>query len=242
MYLAYLLDDEPLALSHIETTFPFEEYGFTVAGRHTNPAAAREAILKIVPDVVFIDIQMGSVNGLDLIEDLRQAGCEAFFVVVSAHDRFDYARKLIRLDGFDYLIKPVEKEQCAALLTALKAKLDEKWQNFQRPDTMSAELNLILAYLGQNFAQKQSLAAIAQQFNIHANYICRLFSKHLNTTFSSYLTTLRMSHAALLLQSSEKNVKEIALAVGYDDYFYFCRVFRETYGCTPTQCRGKEHD
>ena len=242
MYLAYLLDDEPLALSHIEKTFPWQEHNFDVVGRSTDPALARADILKLVPDVVFIDIQMGPVNGLDLIENLRQAGCAAFFVVVSAHDRFDYARKLMRLDGFDYLIKPVEKKQCSALLTELKAKLDKKSQTDHRPNTMSIELNMIMTYLCKNFAHKQSLTLISQQFSVHPNYICRLFSKHLNTTFSSYLTGLRMAHATQLLQTSDKSVKEIALASGYDDYFYFCRVFRETYGCTPTHYRGKAHD
>jgi AraC-like DNA-binding protein len=46
-----------------------------------------------------------------------------------------------------------------------------------------------------------------------------------------------MEEAALLLKTTQKKVKEIAALCGYADYFYFCRVFREVYACTPTNYR-----
>lgn len=239
MYRVYLVDDEPLALSHIEKTFSWQEHGFEVVGSSTDPGAARQQIPSLLPDVVFTDIQMGPINGLTLIEQLKAEGCDALFVVVSAYDRFEYARRLMRMEGFDYLIKPVEPTQCEELLTNLRKRLDTSADRKQRPTTTSADLNLILAHLSRDFMHKQSLQRIARQFSISPNYICRLFSKHLNTTFSSHLARMRMEHAASMLKATEKSVKEIAIASGYEDYFYFCRVFRETYGCTPTQYRSR---
>lgn len=237
MYSVYLVDDEPLALSSLEKGFPWREHEFAVIGTSTDPLSAARDIMTLMPSVVFTDIRMAQLSGLALIEQLREKGCDAVFVVVSAHDRFEYARRLIRMEGFDYLIKPVEARQCEELLTRLKARLDRQTGKRCRPETTSAELNRILGYLKRSFMHKQSLQAISQQFSISPNYICRLFSKHLNTTFSSYLLRLRMDCAADLLKNTEKTVKEAAALSGYDDYFYFCRVFRDTFGCTPTQYR-----
>lgn len=242
MYRVYLVDDEPLALSHLVGTFPWQEHEFEVCGSSTEPQAAQREILALAPDVVFTDVHMGQMSGLALIEALQGQGCDALFVVISAHDKFEYARKLIRMEGFDYLIKPVEETQCADLLGRLRKRLDEQDGKKQRPVTASADLNLILVHLQRYFMHKQSLSQIAQQFSISANYICRLFSKHLNTTFSNYLSKLRMDHAAKLLVESELSVKETAAQSGYEDYFYFCRVFRDTHGCTPTQYRQKNRE
>ncbi|MDL2317824.1 helix-turn-helix domain-containing protein [Eubacteriales bacterium OttesenSCG-928-A19] len=240
MYYVYLVDDEPLALSNLEKGFPWHEHEFEVIGASTDPLAAVKQIKLLSPNVVVTDIHMAQLSGLALIQQLKDDGCDATFVVVSAHDRFEYARRLIRMEGFDYLIKPVDALQCEDLLRRLKRRLDKQTGRRERPATTSADLNRILDHLQRNFMHKQSLQAIAQQFSISPNYICRLFSKHLNTTFSSYLSRLRMDFAAELLKNSEKTVKEAAALSGYDDYFYFCRVFRDTYGCTPTQYRSQK--
>ena len=49
-----------------------------------------------------------------------------------------------------------------------------------------------------------------------------------------------MKRAKKLLTETDLSIKEIASQCGYDDYFYFCRVFQRTYRCTPTQLRTGE--
>ena len=56
-------------------------------------------------------------------------------------------------------------------------------------------------------------------------------------TFISYLTSLRMDHAAWLLTHTSQTVFTIAAQVGYSDYFYFAKVFKKAMGCTPTAFR-----
>ena len=62
-------------------------------------------------------------------------------------------------------------------------------------------------------------------------------------TFVSYLTSLRIEHAAWLLAHSDQTVFAIATQVGYSDYFYFAKVFKKVKGCTPTAYRkdSEEH-
>ncbi len=238
MYSVYMVDDEQLVLKHMGQSVAWDEYNLRLVGMQTDPVMAVEDILREKPDVVLTDMKMACMSGLQLIATLKEKGCTAEFIVLSAYDHFEYVRQAMVLEGFDYLIKPVEQWQLAETFARLTLKLDEKHGKHEKPETMSQELNQIIKYLGEHFAEHQSLQQIAHQFSINPHYICRLFSKHLDTTFSTYLAKLRLDHAAKLLTTTAKPIKEVTALCGYDDYFYFCRVFREAYGCTPTQYRS----
>jgi len=238
MYSVYLVEDEALVLADIQQSIPWIENNFYVAGSNTDSSIAYLEIKKLKPDVVFTDLKMPGKSGFDLIREIREQELCCEFVVISAYETFEYARELMLLDGFDYLVKPVLESQFDELFQRLLTKLEHKYGEQLLPNTSSEELNRITAYLNRNLTQKHSLQTIAHQFTINPNYICKLFSKHLDTTFSSYLTRIRMEHAARLLKETNKTVKEIAAFSGYYDYFYFCRIFRGYYQCTPTQYRG----
>lgn len=237
MFSAYLVDDEVLVLSDMLNSIPWIENNFMVIGSSSKPTTAFDEIVELKPDVVFTDIKMPGKTGLELIRDLKESGVTSEFVVVSAYEKFEYAKELIQLQGFDYLIKPIDENQYEELLKRLYGKLGEKYAERKTPTTPSEDLNSIIKYLNKNICQKHTLQQIAKQFCISPNYICQLFSKHLQTTYSNYLTELRMTRATKLLKSTARPVKEVAALSGYDDYFYFCRVFRTHFRCTPTQYR-----
>jgi YesN/AraC family two-component response regulator len=236
LYGVYLVDDEPLVLEDMKKSIKWHEYNLTVVGANINPIAAKAEILSLRPDVVFTDVKMHQCSGLDLIASLREESLDCEFVVISAHERFDYARQLLLHRGFDYLIKPVNEEQYDGLFNQLLTRL-----NSSRPQpsaTSSDDLNHIIAYLNSDLTKKHSLKEIAASFNISVGHICALFSKHLCTTFSAYLTNIRMEAAAKMLLSTNELVKNIAIECGYEDYFYFCRVFKGHFSKTPTEYRG----
>ena len=75
------------------------------------------------------------------------------------------------------------------------------------------------------------------------HYGSQIFRQETGGTFVSYLTSLRIEHAAWLLAHSDQTVFAIATQVGYSDYFYFAKVFKKVKGCTPTAYRkdSEEH-
>lgn len=237
MYHVYLVDDEVLMLKDLCGNLPWLEYNMHVAGATEEPAVALDEIIALKPDVVFTDVQMPGMTGLELIEAAQKRGATCKFVVVSAYDSFDYARQLIRLNGFDYLIKPVEERQYTETLSRLLLRMEKEHPDKELPVVRSEELSAILEYLEANLHKKQTLGALSRRFGLNPNHICSLFSKHLSSTFSTYLTRQRMARAGEALQKTQRPMKDIAAACGYNDYFYFCRVFRDYYKCTPTQYR-----
>ena len=238
MYRAYVVDDEPLILESFVNTPVFAESGYLVVGSSTDPFQASKEIRKAMPDVVFTDLKMPGWSGLELMNDLIVSGVDCEFVIVSAYGEFEESRSFFKMKGFDYIIKPVSGHDLQDLLYRLSGKLAGKKETHDMVDgTPSPELNMILADLRENFAARQTLEALSTKYKINQNYICHLFTRHLGTTFVSYMTMLRMNEAARLLKGTQKSVKEIAGLCGYHDYFYFCRVFRDYYRCAPTVFR-----
>lgn len=242
MYSVYLIDDEPLILETMQNTIPWQEHDLIVIGSNSDPSAAIKEIEKLRPEAVFTDIKMPNITGIELVEKLKSKNIDAEYIVISAHENFSYARELIQLGAFDYLIKPVEEKQYTELLSRLLQRLEKKHPHRNTKKTSSVELNNILLFLNKEIDKKYSLKDIAAKFSISSNYVCNLFSKHLGITFSAYCTQIRMSNAKRLLKNTDKPVKEISAMCGYDDYFYFCRVFRDYFSCTPTQMRSNDED
>ncbi len=238
MYSAYFIDDESLVLNEFINKKIFAECGYTIAGCSTDPFLAIKEIKRISPDVVFTDLKMPQCSGVELMDILKQKGINCEFVIVSAYGEFEESRRFFKMGGFDYLTKPISDYELQDLLTKLSIKLAAKKDKSMPADTPSPEFNKLIAFLRENITEKHTLETLSQQFGLNQKYICNLFANYLGTTFTSYMTALRMDEAARLLKSTQYSVKEIAGFCGYNDYFYFCRVFKEYHSYTPTAFRG----
>jgi YesN/AraC family two-component response regulator len=218
MYRAYFVDDEPHVLEGLVSNPLFMESGYQVAGFSTDPLTAEKEIKKLSPDVVFTDLKMPKLTGVELMERLCQKDARCEFVIISAYGEFEASRNFFTLGGFDYLTKPVADEDLQALLYKLSGKLAvKKSETFTLNNTPSPELNKVIAYLSENLTDKHTLESISEKFEINSTYICDLFSSDMGTTFRAFQMRLRMETAARMLkEDSQKNVKEIAAACGYD--------------------------
>ena len=109
-----LVDDEKLARE--ELAYLLEDFGdIEIAGSGENGLDAIRLIENLEPDVVFLDVQMPGLDGLGVIRKLRERGVPLpYFVMATAYDQ--YAVEAFRLEAFDYLLKPVEKERLAETL------------------------------------------------------------------------------------------------------------------------------
>ncbi len=77
-------------------------------------------------DAVFTDILMPGLNGLQLLQQLKQRDPELEVILISAYSDFEYARQGIILGAFDYLVKPLDRQKLAAILDRLQNQLEQK--------------------------------------------------------------------------------------------------------------------
>jgi two-component system LytT family response regulator len=112
---ALIVDDEPLArreLHRLITTFPWIQ----VVGEASNIDEARVQVEALLPDVVFLDIQMPGGTGFDLLTQLDRV---PRIIFTTAYDH--YAVKAFDVNALDYLLKPIEPERLATALRKIQA-------------------------------------------------------------------------------------------------------------------------
>ena len=124
-----MVDDEPWALRGIRNIIPWQDYGFRSVDTYQDPQAALEAILATRPDVVFTDVRMPGMTGLELIERCREGGCTSLFVIVSAYAEFEYAKRAMEIGAVSYILKPLEEEPIRALAQKLRRQLTQKMES-----------------------------------------------------------------------------------------------------------------
>lgn len=128
MYRVMLVDDEPWTLKGIQETFKWDNYGLNVIGAYESATLALQEILEKKPDVVFTDIRMPILNGMELLNEIRKNELDTEVIIISGFGQFDYAQEAIRQGAFDYILKPVDEEETDILLERLKKRLDQKFE------------------------------------------------------------------------------------------------------------------
>ena len=87
---------------------------------------AFEMAMKHEPDILLIDVRMPFRSGLDLIEGLNRALPGRIIIIVSGHDEFEYAQAAVKLQVFDYILKPVDADTFIAVIERAKAELESR--------------------------------------------------------------------------------------------------------------------
>ena len=126
MYSVLLVDDEHWSLDGLRMLFDWKSMGFFVIDQITDASEAFDIICNKKPDVVFTDIRMPEISGIELLNMSRQAGIDSEFVVISGYAEFKYAQEALRYGAFDYQLKPIDPNISMPLLKKLKVRLDQK--------------------------------------------------------------------------------------------------------------------
>lgn len=93
-------------------------------------------------------------------------------------------------------------------------------------------------YIDENYFEELSLSLLAKQFGVENSYFSRMFRQETGENLMLYITRKKMEKALEYICGSDISLTKIAFMVGYDDYAYFSRVFRKTYGKSPRDYRS----
>lgn len=152
---AIVVDDEQLAADELAFLLKdFEDIEVVATGR--NGLEAVRIIEQLEPDLVFLDVQMPGLNGLNVIQQLREKQIPLpHFVLATAYDQ--YALEAFRLEALDYLLKPVEKERLELTIERARKAIAEKSKP-AAPETVTpvgrptqARTKLLVKNNGRNF-------------------------------------------------------------------------------------------
>ena len=96
----------------------------------------------------------------------------------------------------------------------------------------------ICIYIQENFHRHITRDSIASRFSISSNHLSRMFRQQGHMTLAEYITRVRVDRAKFMLKKYNFKLNEVSVRCGFKDVNYFCRVFKNRTGKTPTEYRG----
>ena len=98
------------------------------------------------------------------------------------------------------------------------------------------------AYVGKNYAKRITAQTISEQFAVSVPTVFRKFKAGFGMTPANYINSVRLAQAAVMLEMTQKPAGSIGYEVGFEDVFYFSKLFKQKYGVAPTMYRERMQD
>ena len=158
-----IVDDEPLARRGLELRLQ-DAGDVQIVGQCSNGREALNAIAELAPDLMFLDILMPGLSGIDVVKQVPTESMP-MVVFVTAFDKF--AIDAFESHALDYLLKPVDEERLARALERVRAQWQQKQALAQREQLMA----LIADLSGKGEIEPEALAAVGQPVRRYATML-----------------------------------------------------------------------
>lgn len=127
-----VIDDEYIVVAGMTAILERLNLDYKIAGSAGNGVEGCELIRREKPDIVFTDIRMPGLDGLSMIEELKEELPETSFFVISGYTEFEYARRALLLKVENYLDKPITIEKVKACLQDYEDRQKKKSEKKSR--------------------------------------------------------------------------------------------------------------
>jgi DNA-binding response OmpR family regulator/anti-sigma regulatory factor (Ser/Thr protein kinase) len=195
---------------------------------------ALEVIQQERPDLVLLDLMMPELDGFGVLDAMQGDETSRNIPVIVLTGQVLTEEDMARLNQgvASVLGKGLfsVEETLAHVEAALRhrRKLGFETQQIVRK---------AMAYIHDHYAQAISRQDIASYVGLSERHLTRCFRKEMGVTPIAYLNRYRVMQAKAMLEVSDKNITEVAMAVGFSDSSYFGRVFRQEVGISPSAYR-----
>lgn len=109
-----------------------------------------------------------------------------------------------------------------------------------KKETGNDLLENVISFMKNNINKNLKIDTIAEKFNCSSSNIYKLFKKNLHSTPLDFFIHLKMERACRLLTNTNMRVKEVGRKLGYEDQYYFSRIFSKHIGLSPAKYRKEE--
>ncbi len=138
MYKVLLVDDEYMITEGLKRLIPFDKWDMEVVATANHADDALDYVREHPVDIVISDVNMPDKTGLEMIGEMKELLPNAYYILLSGYQEFDYVKKAMNLNVVDYLVKPVDKVELERLLEKIASQLGE--QSYE-PEILSQQLD-----------------------------------------------------------------------------------------------------
>lgn len=201
-----IVDDEQLIRNLIKIKIRWDDLGMTAIGEAASAREALELVETLAPDIIFTDICMPSMDGIEFSRIVVQKHPHIKIVVVTGFDEFEYARSSIKLGIADFILKPINSEELMKTLSQLREKILSERLHIREYNKLKEQLAESLPVLREKFlnellSEDLSLEEITEKmeyFKIPIDNTCEVFQVALVELSSSIKYELEEESKILL--------------------------------------------
>jgi YesN/AraC family two-component response regulator len=260
-----IVDDEAYARKGIISLFPWGKYGMQVAGEAASGEKALEWMERHPIDILFTDLTMPGMSGLELMREASRRHADLKSVVLTCHQDFGYIQEALRLGAIDYIVKTqLEMDKVDAMLERIVRRFRQErrsaalWPGGQSaPAEAPGELPAsdgrarysdevvqavmhAVQYIRDHLFEGITQEEVARAANMSRGYFSLCFRDIVGQSFGHYVKRLKVEAAKELLLKTTMPVYAVADRLGFLDEKYFSKQFRELVGMTPSEYRRQE--
>ena len=139
----------------------------------------------------------------------------------------------------EQLLKLINKQSNIENISLLLVDMVEGFASamFNETDGGNLYVRRALRYVATHYAEPLHIADVAGKLHLSPDYFGVLFRRIVGENFNTYLMRIRIEESKLLLLSTNDSLTDIAIATGFSDQSYFCKVFKKHTGITPGKYR-----
>ena len=248
MMKVLVVEDEEMIRKGIVLAVDWAALDCVVVGEASNGEEGLEAAQRYAPTLIITDLKMPKMDGIEMLRRLREAGNNAFVIILTAYDSFSYAQSALRLGAVDFLLKPFHDGELEQAVQALRRRMEPAEgertpaiPGLKKGDKSKYVLQA-MGYIGEHYSDPNiTVAEIAQSIGISEGHLSHTFKKETDYTLLNYLTRYRIHKAMELLRDCRVKVYEVAQQVGYKDITYFSATFKKVVGISPSEYQDTSH-
>ena len=240
MLKVLIVEDEELIRRGIVLTVDWAALDCVVVGEAANGEEALAAVERLSPSLIITDLKMPRMDGIEMLRRLREAGNQAYVIILTAYDTFSYAQSALRLGAVDFLLKPFHDGELEQAVRSLQSRMQRKEPSHGIPGLKKGDKSKYVLeamdYIGAHYNDPGiTVGSIAQSLGISEGHLSHMFKKETDYTLLNYLTRYRIHKSMELLRDCRLKVYEVAEQVGYKDVTYFSATFKKVVGVSPSE-------
>jgi two-component system response regulator YesN len=165
-----IVDDEHLVRNLLKKCIDWDSIGMEIIGEASSGEDAIELAYKYQPDLIFTDICMTNIDGIEFADAVIKMNPNIKVVVISGYDDFKYAQRSIRAGIRAYLLKPIDDEVVLETALNMKKEIEKERESIFKYTIMKKQLIKNLPFLKERFLNriikpKVDITEIKRQMN-----------------------------------------------------------------------------
>ena len=237
MYKVLICDDEKMGIKSLIATVNWAKNGFEIVAEAYDGLSALDLILQMRPDLVFTDIRMPGMTGLELMKKVNSLNLKTLFVTISGYAEFAYVQKALNCGAVGYCLKPFEESEITNILKKAKHSLDISRDSLEtellsliserKSDKKDRKIE-ILKLLGFEWTESMGITTVVVKGPKIAGFLSDINSAELRLGNSQNAYLIQTSDLTVVERKITEYMKNVDIVVGISNP---CYQLQDLYSC-----------